>query len=241
MVEFDPGRLRVLVFDIFGTTVDWYTGVADQAAEIFRAAGVELDAGTFAEEWRGMYLPAMQRVRDGDRDWAYLDTLHRESLDSLLERHGVGAAVDEQQRRNLVRAWHILPAWPDAVAGLARLRRHYTVVALSNGGFALLTRLIKAANLPFDSIVSAELARTYKPDPQVYLTASGLLDVAPEQTLMIACHIWDLTGARAAGLHTAFVERPGEKGPRIPADRPEDAAADLTAGNFVELAELLGC
>ena len=243
----DPQRatvldaVRVVAFDIFGTTVDWRTGVAEQVAEIFTARGVALDAGAFADTWRDRYLPAMARVNRGERAWAYLDTLHRESLEALLDEHGVAAAVDETDRRRLVSAWHRLPAWPDAVDGLARLRSRYTVVALSNGGFALLTALIKAAGLPFDAICSAELACAYKPDPQPYRTTAALLDVHPDQVLMVAAHGWDIDGARAAGLHTAFLERPGEKGPHRPADRAADTTCDLTVDSTGDLADVLGC
>ncbi|RDI50571.1 haloacid dehalogenase type II [Nocardia mexicana] len=239
MTEFDSDSVQVVACDIFGTTVDWFTGVSEQAAAEFRSAGVDLDAGVFANEWRDMYLPAMQRVRDGERSWAYLDTLHRESLDVLLDRHGV--VLDEAARARLVLAWHLLPAWPDAFAGLGRLRERYTLAALSNGGFALLTRMIKNEGLPFDCLVSAELARTYKPAPEVYRTAASLLDVDPGRVLMVAAHTWDIDGARAAGLRTAFLERPDEKGPHRKADRPEETRSDLTAASFFELADLLGC
>jgi 2-haloacid dehalogenase len=223
--------IRVIACDVFGTTVDWYTGVAEQVADLLPG----VDAGAFASQWRERYLPSMAEVREGRREWAYLDTLHRESLDDLLERNGPDP--DDGIRRRLVRAWHRLPAWPDSVDGLARLREQYTVAALSNGGFALLTRLVKAARLPFDCILSAELARTYKPDPSVYLTAARLLDVQPGEVLMVAAHGWDLEGARKAGLRTAFLERPGEKGPHQAADR--DVAADISVAGFPELADVL--
>lgn len=241
MSGFDRDAIQVVACDIFGTTVDWFTGVSEQAADVFASAGVDLDAEVFANDWRDMYLPAMQRVRDGERPWAYLDTLHRESLDSLLERHGVGAAVDGRARARLVRAWHLLPAWPDAADGLARLRTRYTVAALSNGGMALLTRMMKAADLRFDCILSAELAQTYKPAPQVYRTAARLLDIDPAQVLMVAAHGWDIDGAREAGLRTAFLERPAEKGPQRKADRADDTTSDLAVSSFMELAETLGC
>jgi 2-haloacid dehalogenase len=237
----DPDAVYVVAFDIFGTTVDWRTGVADQVAEIFATHDVDVDAGVFTDTWRDRYLPSMARVNRGERAWAYLDTLHRESLDALLDEYGVGAIVDDADRRRLVSAWHRLPAWPDAVDGLVRLRRRYTVVALSNGGFALLTGLIKAAGLPFDAICSAELAHAYKPAPQPYRTAADLLDVDPGQVLMVAAHGWDIDGARAAGLRTAFLERPGEKGPHRPADLAAETACDLTVHSTVELAAVLGC
>jgi 2-haloacid dehalogenase len=230
--------MLVLAFDIFGTTVDWYTGVATQAVEVAADAGVELDGGELASAWRARYLPSMNKVRTGELPWTVLDDLHRESLDELLAERGVN--LDEAARARLVRAWHRLPAWPDASEGLARLRENYILAATSNGGYALLTNLIKAAGLPFDCIISAELARHYKPDPEVYLTVAGLLDVAPADVLMVACHNWDLVGARSAGLRTAFVERPLEKGPLHPADKPGEIEVDLTASSFTELATILG-
>lgn len=231
--------MKVLAFDIFGTTVDWYTGVATQVAEVATARGVALDGGELASAWRDRYIPSMDKVRTGELPWTVLDDLHRQSLDELLEEHGVTGAFDEAARDRLVRAWHRLPAWPDAVEGLARLREKYVLAATSNGGFALLTNLVKAAGLPFDCIISAELARHYKPDPEVYLTVAGLLAVDPAEVLMVACHNWDLMGARAAGLATAFVERPLEKGPLWPADKPGEVDVDLTASSFTDLASKL--
>lgn len=234
-------QVVVLAFDIFGTTVDWRTGVAGQVAEIAAERGVALDAGAFADEWRDCYLPAMARVRTGERGWVYLDTLHRESLDQLLERHGVSDAFDEPSRHRLVRAWHRLPAWDDALAGLTRLHTRYVLAALSNGGFALLTHLIRSAALPFDCILSAELARTYKPDPRVYHTATALLDLLPAQVMMVAAHRWDIHGAREAGLRTAFLERPAEKGALRVADRAAEVTSDIAVSGFSQLAETLVC
>lgn len=223
--------IRVVACDIFGTTVDWYSGVAKQVAELLPG----IDPGDFAERWRARYAPSMDRVRTGARDWAYLDTLHRESLDELLGDR----PVDEPTRARLVKAWHTLPAWTDSVPGLTRIAANYTTAALSNGGFALLTNLVKRADLPFDCILSAELAHAYKPDAVVYRTAAALLDVEPAQILMVAAHKWDLDGARAAGLRTAFVSRPREKGPRQEADRAEDVTCDLHATDFLDLADQL--
>ena len=231
--------VRVIACDVFGTTVDWRTGVADQVAAVAATAGVDLDAGRFADAWRDRYRPSMQAVNDGKRGWVYLDTLHRESLDALLDEYGMAAAFDEAARQTMVRAWHRLPAWDDSVSGLARLRQRYTVTTLSNGGFALLTSLVKAAALPFDCVLSAELAKRYKPDPVPYLMAARLLDVAPGEILMVAAHRWDLVGAREAGLRTAFLERPLEKGPHRTADTAADVTADLSVTSFHELADAM--
>src|SRR5919112_1824159 len=125
-----PINVRVIACDIFGTTVDWRTGVADQVAAVAAATGVDLDAGRFADAWRDRYRPSMQAVNDGSRDWVYLDTLHRESLDALLDEQGLATSFDEAARQRMVRAWHTLPAWDDSVAGLTRLRTRYTLAAL---------------------------------------------------------------------------------------------------------------
>jgi 2-haloacid dehalogenase len=234
-------EVSVLAFDIFGTTVDWRTGVADQVAAIAMQQGVSLDGYSFADDWRGRYLPAVSQVQHGHRDWCYLDVLHREALDDLLDKRGLSGTFGEDARAAMVRAWHRLPAWGDVLDGLARLRTRYILAALSNGGFALLTRLVKHAGLPLDCVLSAELARTYKPDPRVYLTAAGLLDVRPSEVMLVAAHDWDIDGARAAGLRTAFVERPTEKGPSFPPTLAGDVVSDLSATSFGELATLLGC
>ena len=234
-------EIDVVAFDVFGTTVDWWTGITRHITEIATARGIDVDAPALAGAWRDRYLPSMARVREGERPWTPLDTLHRESLDDLLEAFGVADGFDEPARRELVRGWYRLPAWEDVADGLERLRRHYLVVALSNGGFALLTHLTKGAGLRFDAILSSELARTYKPDPGVYRTAAGLLGVEPARMLMVACHGWDVTGAANAGLRTAFLERPGEKGPHRPADRATDAPSDLAVRSVDELATALGC
>lgn len=239
MEGFTPSEVRVIACDVFGTTVDWRTGVAEQLAAIAGSRGVELDAGEFADQWRDRYLPSMRRVNDGERRWAYLDTLHRESLDELLAEHGLDARFDDADRQAMVRTWHRLPAWPDSVTGLARLRRHRPVVAFSNGGFALLAHLINHARLPFDAALSAELARAYKPAAAAYRTAVELLDLEPHQVLMVAAHVWDTRAAAAAGLRTAFLHRPREKGPHRQADASADADTDLTVGDFHELADEL--
>lgn len=222
--------MSVVACDIFGTTVDWYSGVSAQVASLLP----HVDAGALTQRWRDRYLPSMDRVRTGEREWAHLDTLHGESLDDL------GIEVPGPVRTQLVRAWHQLPTWPDSTPGLTRIRTRHTTAALSNGGFALLTHLVKTAGLPFDCILSAELARTYKPDPAVYLKAAELLDVPPGEVLMVAAHKWDLDGARAAGLRTAFVSRPAEKGPGREADRAESVTCDLYATDFEDLATQLG-
>lgn len=231
----------IVAFDVFGTLVDWHTGVTEHLWEVFTRRGLDTDPSSFATAWRGRYLPALQSINNRDRPWASLDTLHRESLDALLDEHGIGSRVDESDRRRLVRSWHRLPAWPDSAELITRLRHHSTVVALSNGSFALLVSLAKTAGLPFDGIVSAEFTHSYKPAPEPYAKAAELLEVDPGGILLVAAHGWDLAGASSVGLRTAFLERPDEYGPGGRTERAADATCDLAATSAAELARRLGC
>ncbi|WP_017575092.1 haloacid dehalogenase type II [Nocardiopsis kunsanensis] len=231
----------IVAFDVLGTIVDWHTGVTEHLRETFARRDLDTDPAAFAVAWRGRYLPALRRVNDGNRPWASLDTLHRESLDALLDEHGIGSRLDESDRRRLVGTWHRLPAWPDSAELITRLKRRSTVVALSNGSFALLVSLAKAAGLPFDGIISAEFTHTYKPAPEPYAKAAELLEVDPGEILLVAAHGWDLAGAASAGLRTAFLERPDEYGPGERTERSTDATCGLAAASAAELARRLGC
>ena len=224
--------VRALVFDVFGTVVDWHGGVAREVGRLL--PGVDADA--FAAAWRWRYEPSMDRVRRGERAWAVLDTLHRESLDALLDEFGQDP--DEETRAELVLAWHRLDPWPDSVAGLTELRERFVVASLSNGNVSLLVDMAKRAGLPWDAVLSAELFGHYKPDAEVYDGAARLLGLAPEQVLMVAAHVDDLAAARRRGLRTAYVYRPHEAGPRgtPPAS---DSEADLNVASLSDLAARL--
>ena len=236
-------RTRALTFDVFGTVVDWRTSVAREGRAFGERHGIEADWERFAEAWRGLYQPSMSRVRDGERPWAPLDDLHRESLCTLLAELGVAigdggvsdAAVDE-----LNRAWHRLDPWPDVVEGLTRLKRRFVLATLSNGNVALLVNMAKRAGLPWDAVLGAEVARRYKPQPEAYLTTARLLGLAPGECMMVAAHNDDLRAAAALGFRTAFVGRPDEHGPGQTRDLRAEDDFDLVADDFIGLAEALG-
>ena len=232
--------MRALTFDIFGTTVDWRTGVAAEARRLGALSGVEADWEKLADAWRALYIPYMDRVRRGELPWTNFDRLHRLSLDQVL---GVMKAegFDAEGREELTLAWERLPAWPDSVPGLTRLGRRFTVATLSNGNRSQQAALIRFASLPFQRVLSAEDVRHYKPDPEVYLGAASALGLAPSQVMMVAAHKADLRAAQAAGLRAAFVERPLEKGPGGGADLLPDLHADVQATDFIDLADKLGC
>ncbi len=231
--------IRALVFDTFGTVVDWRTSVAREVAAVAKQKGVAVDAERFADAWRAGYGPSMNRVRTGELPWTPLDALHRIILDKLLPDFGLGDLAGPE-RDALNRAWHRLDPWPDAVSGLTRLKRRFIIAPLSNGNISLMTDLAKHAGLPWDCILGAELVRHYKPDPEVYRSAYELLDLRPSEVVMVAAHLGDLRAAKAQGLRTAFVTRLKEFGPGGKPDREPDASVDIAATDFDDLAAELG-
>jgi 2-haloacid dehalogenase len=223
--------VRALVFDVFGTLVDWRSGVADA----FRAAGLGSDGEALADAWRARYPGILADVNEGRRAWGDFDELHLETLDAVLAAHDRAAADDV--RRELVAAWHRLDPWPDVADGLLALRAVGLTATLSNGHIRLLADLARHGDLRFDTLLSAELFRAYKPAPEVYRGAAALLGVEPSELMLVAAHPWDLAGARAAGLRTALVDRPLELGED--AEPRSDPDADLTVASLPELAEQL--
>ena len=232
-------EVKALTFDVFGTVVDWRGSIMRQCTAFGKERGFDVDWGQFADAWRGGYAPSMQRVRQGELPWTNIDTLHRMILDDLLDKFGI-AGLSEADKNHLNRVWHRLNPWPDAVAGLTRLRQRYILATLSNGNVALLTHMAKYAGLPWDCILSAELAHHYKPDPEVYKMAADLLGLQLHEVMMVAAHKNDLRAAQSVGLQAAFVPRPGEHGPDRPIDTTPDPAFQIHATDFGDLATKLG-
>ena len=230
---------RALAFDVFGTVVDWHGGVVAEVAALASKRGIEGDWPAFANDWRAGYPVAMDRVRRAELPWLHIDQLHRMILDEIAPRHGL-AALTEADRAHLNRAWHRLPPWPDTVPGLKRLKAGFTITPLSNGNFSLLTEMAKHAALPWDCVISAELFKHYKPDPETYLGCAGLLDIQPAELMLVACHPSDLRAARACGLRTAYVKRPREYGAQTTLPAVTEGEFDLVAEDFEHLAGLLG-
>lgn len=233
-------EVRALTFDIFGTTVDWRSGIVREARRVGERNRVQANWEQLADAWRALYVPYMNRVRLAELEWTNFDRLHRLSLDQVLRDIGA-EGFDAAARDELTRAWERLPAWPDAGTGLTRLATRFTVATLSNGTRSQQTALVRFAGLPFQRIVSAEDFRHYKPDAEVYLGAASALGLEPSQVMMVAAHKADLRGAQNAGLRAAFVERPLEKGAGRGADLLPDPDADLQATDFLDLASKLGC
>jgi 2-haloacid dehalogenase len=237
----NPSEIKACLFDVFGTVVDWRSSVSRDLAQFAREKGIDgIDWLQFAVEWRKLYQPSMEEVRSGRRAFTLLDVLHRESLDQLVARYRIpGLAEGDLDHMN--RAWHRLAPWPDVVEGLRRMKKDHIIAPCSNGNIALMVNLAKHSGLPWDCILGAETARAYKPMPEAYLASCRQLGLPPPAVMMVAAHNNDLKAAKAQGLATAFVARPNEHGPGQTSDlAPDTSCVDLSAADFVELAERLG-
>ncbi len=233
-------EVRALVFDVFGTVVDWRGSVIREGQLLAARKGyTEVDWAQFADRWRAGYSPAMNRVRSGELPWTKLDDLHRMVLDELVQEFGL-TGLSEAELEHFNQAWHRLSPWPDSVAGLLRLRNEYTIAPLSNGNVSLLLNMAKNAGLPWDTILSAELSYHYKPDPEAYLKAAELFSLRAEQVMLVAAHPSDLRSAAEAGLRTAYVHRPLERGAERPTVPPARDEFDVFAEDFLDLAGQLG-
>ena len=227
---------QVLAFDVFGTVVDWHSGIAREVC----ALRPEVDGNAFALAWRAGYQPAMRRVMSGELGWTLIDDLHRLILDGILARFGLDS-LSEADVKHLNKAWHRLDPWPDVLAGLARLKSRHVICTLSNGNIGLLADMAKRASLPWDCILSAEVFRAYKPDPATYLGVARVFDVEPGRVMLVAAHQDDLAAARACGLQTAYIERPAEFGAAQLKDVTPCPANTRHARDFLALADQLGC
>jgi 2-haloacid dehalogenase len=231
--------IKAIAFDVQGTCVDFYQPILRAGAAINRAKGLTIDWAAMSTAWRELYRATMDAVIDGRRPWMRVDQIYREALDTLLEQHDLATAFTPEERDQLNGIWTRLDPWPDSIEGLARLRGRFVTATLSNAGMATVVALVKHAGLPFDAILTAELAKSYKPAPAVYQLAVDFLGYRPDQILMVACHKYDLRAARAFGMRTAFVARPLEFGPDAQVDVTPEPWFDFYAEDFVELAAVL--
>jgi 2-haloacid dehalogenase len=237
----DLSQVKALVFDVFGTVVDWRSSLIADFTAWGKKRGINADWTALVDGWRAVYAASMDEVRKHpERGYVILDTLHRQSLEKLVEQLGI-AGLDDADLHHLTMGWHRLHAWPDSVSGLTQLKTKYIIGTLSNGNVALLTEMAKFAKLPWDVILSAELFEHYKPDPETYLGAARLLCLDPAQVMMVAAHNHDLKAAQKLGLKTAFVARPTEYGPLQKYDFEAKGDWDVVAKDFGELATRMGC
>jgi 2-haloacid dehalogenase len=236
----DDNGIKALVFDVFGTVVDWRTSIALEAKQCLSKKGYELDWVLFADKWRAKYQPAMEKVRTGSRGFVRLDILHMENLIEVLKDFDI-KGVTETELDYLNKAWHRLLPWSDSVPGLLRLKKKFIIGTMSNGNVALMVNMAKNGDLPWDVILGAEPAQAYKPEPETYLTGVDWLNLKPSEVLMCAAHNADLLAAGAQGLKTAFIARPTEYGPNQKHDFKAEHDFDYISENMLDLADKLGC
>jgi 2-haloacid dehalogenase len=237
MPQTRTAAVKALFFDVFGTLVDWRTGIAREAKTVLEPLGRKADWSGFADAWRAEYQPGMEEVRAGRIPFSKLDVLHRRNLDRVLPRFGF-TDLPEEVTVHLNRAWHRLDGWADVAPGLHQLKRKFLLAPVSNGNISLMVDLARRNGFPWDAILGAEIAGDYKPKPRVYLAAAEAFDLAPGACMMVAAHTNDLGHAAACGLRTAHIARPNEKGPGRGEAAPS-APVDVAVGSLIELADLL--
>src|ERR1700748_2131200 len=236
----DISGVKALVFDVFGTVVDWRTSLINDFTKWGEQRGIKADWTALVDGWRAVYTASMDDVRQHpERGYVILDVLHRRSLEKLVEQLGI-KGLSDADLHHLTMGWHRLHPWPDSVAGLTRLKKKFIISPLSNGNVALLNDMAKHAGLPWDLILSAELAKHYKPDREAYLTAVDLLGLKPGEVMMAAAHSGDLRAAASFGLRTGFIYRPNERGPGGQADHAKAGEFDIVSSDMVDLAAQMG-
>ena len=240
-VKPELANVKALVFDTFGTVVDWRSSVIAEGRTWGKAKGLNINWVDFADRWRLGYRPVLDKVRKGEMPWIRLDDVHRMILEGLLKEFKI-EGLTEEEKISWTHVWRRLKPWRDSVEGLARLKRKYVIAPLSNGNIALMTSLAKFGGLPWDAILGAEIARHYKPDREVYVSAYDSLDLKPEEVMMCACHVPDLHAARNNGLRTGFIYRPNEfgDGPVGVPDKAKPGDFDVLSVSIIDLAQQMG-
>jgi 2-haloacid dehalogenase len=223
---------KVIAFDIFGTVVDWHGSISAEVQKL----NLPVDTNAFATAWRNGYQPAMARVRSGELPWTKIDALHRMILDDILNDFAI-TSLKESEKQDLNLVWHRLNPWPDTMRGLTQLKSQFTIVTLSNGNLSLLAHMAKHGSLPWDLILSAEVFKHYKPDPETYLGVAEIFDLQPHEVMLAAAHKDDLLAAHHCGLQTAFIERPFEYGrDHIRQDLHHESFTNYHAKDILDLA-----
>jgi 2-haloacid dehalogenase len=229
---------QALLFDVFGTSVDWYGGVSRAFASALGKSPDQEEIANLTLAWRQAYFDGMAEVREGRQPWRRIDEIHAEALLRLLPQQGFDLP-DQKTLTWLNLVWRRLDPWPDTVTGLLRLQQRYTLATLSNGNLDQLIDLSRHGGMPWDKLFCSDLFRCYKPDPATYHEACRLLELPPEQVMMVACHRSDLQAAARHGLQTAFIERSDEYGGRVAAERASAEEFDLVCASFTKLADRL--
>lgn len=237
--SFKPGDVSALVFDTFGSLVDWRGSLIEELSQFGAARGLKVDWAAFTDAWRAGYQPAMEPIRKGERGFTRLDVLHREILDRLVREYNI-TGLSEADLDHLNRGWHRLKPWPDVLPGMRRLKTKFIIGPLSNGNTSLLLNMAKNAGIPWDTVLGSDALRAYKPMPEAYLGMAAFLDLPPDRVMLVAAHNGDLAAARKSGLRTGFMPRPREYGPNQKIDFSATEAWDVIGTDLQDIASQLG-
>ena len=237
----DISKIKFLIFDTFGTVVDWHGQIVEEGEVLGRKYDFVIDWHKFANDWRMSYFDATRAIAAGTREWEKIDSVFEKIMYELLDKYKIIGIIPEEELQGFSTVWHRLKGWDDTVEGLRRLKSKYMIGPFTNGDFRLILDMAKNADLNWDFIITADIFKKFKPDPSIYVDVVKFLDVDPEEVMMVAAHPFDLDGAVEVGCATAYVTRPEEFGPDSgyvePAGRHEN---DVTLPDFNALADYLG-
>ncbi|KAF6752015.1 HAD-like domain-containing protein [Ephemerocybe angulata] len=238
-------NVKALLFDVFGTVVDWRTSVEAELKALGAKHGVDADWAKFAQEWRDKYFSGTKRVAVEGAAFTSVDAMHRQILDQMLaspEWSSIAPLWSEEELQELNLVWHRLGGWPDSSEGLRALKKNYIIATLSNGNVKLLVDMAKYTDLPWDAVFSGEMFQSYKPNPKTYLGAIQYLSLQPHEVAMVAAHIFDIRAASKLGMPSVYVVRPQEEAdphPEAIKTKAEGGDADIIVSSFLELADIL--
>lgn len=230
--------IEVLIFDVFGTVVDWRSALLAEYRALAARKDWSVDGQRFLDSWESVRRKTFDRVNDGAIPWVNLSRIYRRRLDEVLDEFAL-CGLDDAERDAFTHAWCRPDPWPDSLPALHRLKRKFVLATLTNSDFAWAVAMAKHVGLPWDCVLTAELFGRYKPAPQTYDGALALLGVAPERAMMVACHNYDLAAAAARGMRTAFIPRK-EFSPEQAKDQHAEGDWTITAADLGEIAERLG-
>ena len=205
LAETLKSKIKVCMFDQYGTVVDMQKGLTEVVTPYLRNKGWNGRPDAFVTWWRRTHFEnSMIDALLHREHTPYREIGHR-AVAYTLERAGIAYTMDEV--RSLVAQIERLKPFPDVPEALARLKTRYKIVVLSNGDPDMLEAAKAFHGIPFDAVISVAVADSFKPHVATYTKAAGIMGVAMQEVLFVANHAFDCIGAKSAGMHSAFIDR----------------------------------
>ncbi|KDD08911.1 haloacid dehalogenase, type II [Bordetella bronchiseptica MBORD681] len=198
-------KIKVVMFDQYGTVVDMQKGLVEIAAPYLKEKGWTGNPNSFVTWWRRTHFEnSMIDALLHQEHTPYREIGHR-AVAYTLERAGIAHTAEEV--RYLVGCIEQLKPFPDVPEALARLQTRYRIVVLSNGDRDMLETAKRHHGIPFDNVISVAEANSFKPHVATYAKAAEIEGVRMDEVLFVANHAFDCLGAKSAGMHSAFIDR----------------------------------